>query len=220
MTWTDLGTPKPRREAVPYMPYDWVASNSRSLPSPYPFDETPLVATMLGRRTRRVFGTLSDVHLSKFLWLTSHSESAPDGRISLRTTPSAGAIHPIHVILSNFHEESWWRYVPSEHTLDEISLPPHGFDDLKSAMNEIVPFGEATALLLVAEPGKTASKYESSESLVWRDVGVLLGFQSIAAEGLGLSYCPLGMTGDPWIARLDPERKLVGVGAAFLGSRF
>lgn len=222
MTWIDLGTPKPRTENLPYSPYVWETLDVLLLPTPQPFNIVPFAATVLGRRTRRTFKALSDVQISGFFWLTSHCTSlrgqSPSPPESLHPTPSAGSIHPIHVIVGRFDESGWWRYEPSDHSLVEINIPPFAFDDLRSAMGEVVPFGEATALVLVAEPGKTFAKYELGSSLVWRDAGVLIGYQSLVAEALGLSYCPLGITADSWVSRLDPERKLVGVGAALLGA--
>lgn len=223
MTWIDLGTPKPRTEILPYSPYVWETLDVLQLCTPQPFDVVPFAATVLDRRTRRAFKALSDVQLSRFFWLTSHRTSlrdqSPNTPVLSHPVPSAGSIHPIHVIVSRFDDSSWWRYEPSDHSLAEIDIPPFAFDDLKSAMDDVVPFGNATALVLVAEPGKTFAKYEFGSSLVWRDAGVLIGYQSLVAEALGLSYCPLGITADAWVSRLDPERKLVGVGAALLGAR-
>ncbi|SEM10533.1 hypothetical protein SAMN05518845_11692 [Variovorax sp. YR750] len=86
-------------------------------------------------------------------------------------------------------------------------------------MDELIAAPVATLLLLVAEPGKTAAKYFNSESLVWRDAGVLLGYLSLAAEALGLAFVPLGITGDPWAGKLVDESGLAGVGAALVGRR-
>jgi hypothetical protein len=74
-------------------------------------------------------------------------------------------------------------------------------------------------LLFVGEPGKTFSKYNHATSLVWRDAGVLIGHMALVAESLGLNFCPLGITGEPWVSELDKQGKLVGVGVALLGSR-
>lgn len=41
----------------------------------------------------------------------------------------------------------------------------------------------------------------------------------MGAESLDLSYCPLGVTGEPWIGQLLDQPGLVGVGAAFVGSK-
>ena len=72
-------------------------------------------------------------------------------------------------------------------------------------------------MVLVAEPGKTAAKYANSESLVWRDAGVLLGYMSVVAEALGLGFCPLGITGQAYVSALSADARLTGVGLAVVG---
>ena len=70
----------------------------------------------------------------------------------------------------------------------------------------------------MAEPGKTAAKYEHHETLVWRDAGVVLGYMSLVAEALGLSFCPLGLTGRPQLTEFLPESQAMhGVGLSVLG---
>lgn len=109
------------------------------------------------------------------------------------------------------------RYNPFEHTLIEFEsdISP---GDVRRNMNAVVPAEVATLLLFAAEPGKTSAKYESANSLVWRDAGVLLGYLSIASESLGLNFAPLGVTGDPFTSELIKQPGLVGVGAAWVGS--
>jgi hypothetical protein len=79
----------------------------------------------------------------------------------------------------------------------------------------------ATLLAFVAEPGKTASKYENHETLVLRDAGVMLGYLSVVSEFLGFSFCPLGLTGEPYISQqlLNGDGRLTGVGLALVGER-
>ncbi|WP_169732561.1 hypothetical protein [Derxia gummosa] len=73
-------------------------------------------------------------------------------------------------------------------------------------------------LALIVEPGKTAAKYVNPESLVWRDAGVVLGYMSIVAEVLGLSFCPLGITAHAELTNLfGPNECLFGAGLALLG---
>jgi hypothetical protein len=69
-------------------------------------------------------------------------------------------------------------------------------------------------LAFVAEPGRTAAKYEDSDSLVWRDAGVLQGMLCAVAPAVGLEVCLLGPTGDEWVSRLAGEGQLRGVGLA------
>ena len=69
----------------------------------------------------------------------------------------------------------------------------------------------------IAESGKTASKYENPESLVWRDAGTLLGYMSLVAEALRLQFCPLGLTGDPELGDvLAPQSGLHGAGLSIV----
>lgn len=74
-------------------------------------------------------------------------------------------------------------------------------------------------MLLVAEPGMYAAKYQACESLVWRDAGVLVGYLSLVAEVLGLDFCPLGSTGGSALGYLDQQPQLLGVGVALVGGR-
>lgn len=73
-------------------------------------------------------------------------------------------------------------------------------------------------MLFAAEFGKTAAKYRYPESLVWRDAGVLQGALTLTATALGMSFCLLGITGNPWIGDLADQGQLMGVGAAIFGS--
>jgi hypothetical protein len=81
-----------------------------------------------------------------------------------------------------------------------------------------VPADGAVLIGLVAEAGKTAAKYEAEQSLVWRDAGVVLGYLSLVAEILQLSFCPLGMTGDEFVKPMSASGQLRGAGLVLLGS--
>ena len=72
-------------------------------------------------------------------------------------------------------------------------------------------------MLLLAEPGKTSAKYQHGESLIWRDAGILLAVMALIAEALDYSFCPLGITGEPWADQLATSGVLMGVGLALVG---
>ncbi|MDM0108661.1 hypothetical protein QTH97_27190 [Variovorax sp. J22R24] len=105
------------------------------------------------------------------------------------------------------------------HALLEIPGTESLADAARNCANEMVVSNEATLIALVAEPGKTHAKYEAPESLVMRDGGVVLGYVSIVAEALGLSFCPLGVTGNSFVAPLAPSGVLQGAGLLLVGSR-
>jgi SagB-type dehydrogenase family enzyme len=199
-----------------------MASKQEQLNVPDELEWPDLGRVIRQRRTRRDFGMLSSAQLNAFLWWSCRVTATGDRFLGFpltqRPAPSAGAIHPIHVCLSRSGED-WWRYDPEAHALAAIVGAEHALCGFRAAAAEVVSPQEGTLLLFIAEPGKTHAKYRDAESLIWRDTGVLLGHMALLAEGLTLNFCPLGVTGEPWATRLDQQHKLVGVGAAILGSR-
>jgi SagB-type dehydrogenase family enzyme len=214
--------PLPRLDFEPYRPVRWPDGPRRPLPTrnaPLPVDLSSLLEE---RQTRRDFTSeVSDTDLGDLLWLTCRSRSSrqspfgPDQES--RPHPSAGAMHPIHVLVSR-EDAPWSRYDPVEHALVQI-LDTHGnAAQVRRTAAKLVEVERGVLIALVAEPGKTAAKYENPESLVWRDAGVVLGYLSIVAEALGLAFCPLGITADEYLAHLSPTPGgLHGAGVAILG---
>lgn len=222
MKWISLGNPRPLPAAKPYSPIVWPSGNTVALPetgwsSCARFDE--IVAT---RRSTREFGPLALEPLGYLLNLTCRVHQlgmeALGFPLSFRPALSAGAIHPVHLVLTGPNFPGWWRYDPEHHALSQV---PSLIDSVvvRKAMDEVVETSAATLILFVAEPGKTAAKYADPESLIWRDAGVLLGFLAMGSEALGLSFCPLGVTGEPWASQLLSQPGLVGVGAALVGAQ-
>ena len=221
MTWIDLGNPSPRAEPTEWQPVDWGPSVVESLSIPHRRCLPCFDRVVNSRRTQRLFGNLDRDQLGSFFWYScriaaigSDSLGFP---ITQRPAPSAGAIHPIHVVVGDEHG-GWSRYVPEDHALAEIEGPER-FEGLCQKVRQVLDPQFGTMLLFVAEPGKTFSKYDHATSLVWRDAGILIGHMALVAESLSLNFCPLGITGEPWISELNEQGKLVGVGVALLGSR-
>jgi hypothetical protein len=123
------------------------------------------------------------------------------------------------LVIQLANDEGWARYNSQEHGLDLLRDDEELLQPLLEHCEQVVPRGRGHLILFVAEPGKTAAKYENSESLVWRDAGILQGSLALVAAALGLNYCLLGITGNPWITQLSDQGKLQGVGVAILGSK-
>lgn len=136
-----------------------------------------------------------------------------------RPYPSAGGIHPIHLVLQRPDGGALERYNTRGHSLEELPGSELLATCLREEAEKAVVTQASTLIALVAEPGKTAAKYTHSTSLVMRDAGVILGYLSLCSEVLGLNFCPLGMTGDEYLKSLDQQGKLRGVGLALIGSR-
>lgn len=228
MTWLDLGNPRPRPEAQHYAPVRWPEGERISLqplaklPPHDPIFERSFLDLATRRRSAREFAPLTLDRLGWLLALANRQLIRGPQHLGFpltqRPSPSAGAIHPVHLIVQSPALGGWNRYDPAGHEL--VSVP--GGPDVQTVRretDELVAAPSAMLLLLVAEPGKTAAKYLNPDSLVWRDAGVLLGYLSLAAEALDLAFVPLGITGDPWAGKLVDESGLTGVGAALVGAR-
>ncbi len=220
MEWPDLGQPAPRDALRTHQPITWPQGPRQLLTRSTP-DCDPVVAELFhARRSTRDFGAVSPAELSGWLDLSCRVQQrqASDLGFDLtrRPAPSAGAIHPVHVILVWPDASSWHRYEPFEHALlafDGVARAR----DAHAGLQQVLTAPDGTLVLLAAEVGRTAAKYDHCASLVWRDAGALLATMALAAHALSLAFCPLGVTGEPWTAGLLEDRGLVGVGAAFLG---
>lgn len=221
--WATLGNPVPRQDPEAYAPWQWPVVRSIALPA-----ASDVVSqwpeALLQRRSRRDFAPI-DIHaLSTLLWHTVRcqctAESPMGFSLQQRPVPSAGAIHPVHLLVQLPLEGGQWaRYNSMTHALDVLGRASTVLQGLCEEAGQVIRTEPGSLLLFVAEPAMTAAKYENPCSLVWRDAGVMQGALAIGAEALALNYCLLGITGDPWVGRLSEQCHLVGVGLAALGAR-
>jgi SagB-type dehydrogenase family enzyme len=221
MTWIDLGNPQPLEPPQPYVFVPWPEGQARPLEGGLGPQGATLAAISGNRHSRRSFAAPEITKIGELLALTSRVSSVVSSTLGFlqttRPTPSAGAIHPIHLILHSSREHGWCRYDPLEHAL--IDLPsPVAPTIVRDALNIVLPGQDATLLLFAGEPALTFAKYRDACSLLWRDAGVLQGYLSLAAEALRLNFCLLGVTGEPWISALIEQKALRGVGAAWVGA--
>lgn len=221
MDWIGLGNPYPLPSPKAHTPLEWPVGAVVPLPPASDVPARSFDDVVNARRTRRSFSALEPGSLSALLSLTCRVQQLGGAELGFpltrRPAPSAGAIHPLHLIVLEPDHVEWNRYDPFRHALIKL---PTTVDALlvRREMEELVAAPAATLLLFAAEPCMTAAKYANPWSLVWRDAGVLQGCLSLAAEALDLSFCPLGVTGEPWTSRLLDQPGLVGVGAAFVGA--
>jgi hypothetical protein len=229
VSWINLGNPRPHPESRPYAPLQWRESNllgfqelglpgsSRESVSP----EGSFAEILARRRTRYELGIPPTQAIEDLLHMTCRVQMQLGNTLgfslSRRPVPSAGGIHPVHVVLHAPGSNQLYHYDPIQHGLRRIDSLVN-VRELRSAMHDVVAGDRAVLLMLVGEPGMTAAKYADPSSLVWRDAGVLLGALIFAAESLRLNFVPLGVTGDPWAGQLVNRPGLCGVGAALIGS--
>jgi hypothetical protein len=200
MPWIDLQNPGLNGNPQQYKPIKWRLGKVDQLPEPDVSTTRAVGSVIETRQSRRDFYSMTSRQLSTVLWLSCRTKEKGISDVGIpiekRPVASSGAIHPIHVLLGKRHS-SWSRYNTELHALEELEgemVPSTGlFDEI----DQVLPPGEATILLFVAEPSKTFAKYANANSLVWRDAGVLLGHLAIVVESLDLNFCPLGITGEP-----------------------
>lgn len=222
MTWIDLADPLPREIPEPYAPIKWEVCEICSLPSFSGLPDRRFSEVLDARVSHREFGSVDDNQLGSFLWMACRTRSMSASNLGFdlehRAAPSAGAIHPIHIVVKRPNCARWWLYEPRTHQLLELKHAPAKLSNLYDLSLQVLQGDQAIRFLFLAEPGKTLGKYQNGASLVWRDAGVLLGVMALTAAAQGLNFCPLGITGEPWASTLADQGKLAGVGLALLGS--
>ena len=221
--WNWLGNPVPRQQPGAYTPWRWPVVRSIALP-PAADVSSPCASVLSERRSRRTFAALGLEDVSTLLWHTLYCQRTAESPLGFclqqRSTPSAGAIHPVHLVMQlPGYAAQWARYNPHTHALEVIGPSADILNALRAEADQVVDAQSGSLLLFVAEPAMTAAKYENADSLVWRDAGIMQGALAILAQALALNYCLLGITGDPWVGRLSEQCQLVGVGIAALGAR-
>lgn len=219
--WINLGSPYPKEIFDDYEPIVWDCTESIKLSGTILQSDVTINKIVENRRTLRDFKKLEIYQLGSVLWLThkilSFDDCGLSFPISYRPVASAGAIHPI-TILVNTENDEWFKYDGLAHALRRLANSAD-LVGLRESIKNILDPQDGIILFFVAEPGKTLSKYSNGISLIWRDAGVILGHIALLAESYGLSYCPLGLTGDDWVKKIDIDNKLAGVGMAIIGAR-
>lgn len=215
-TW--LSDPQPRATPSSYVRFCWPVTYRKMLKPGSAPKLVDLAEILTTRRSHRPGITPTIEALGALLWQVSRTicvAPSPYGfELERRPVPSAGALHPIHILLRWPKEGVWARYDPRTHHLEYLADEQGHLVGLAEHALEVAEATDGVVMAFVAEPGRTASKYENGESLVWRDAGVLQGTLCAVAPALGLQVCLLGPTGDTWISRLADECQLRGAGLA------
>jgi SagB-type dehydrogenase family enzyme len=213
----------PRTSPNLYEPLRWPVGALTALPPRSEPLQVDMVALLEQRQSRRSFNRdLTALEMGDFLWLACRSRSSRSGPFGFpqesRPHPSAGGMHPIHVLVAR-SDDGWMRYDPVEHALIELPGSRVAATLARKASTLLVPLNRGVLIALTAEHGRTAAKYEKVASLVWRDAGVVLGYMSVVAEALGLSFCPLGILGEPYVsAAVANDSRVQAAGLAVLGA--
>ena len=182
--------------------------------------ERSFVATLEARRSHRVMtrAPLREVVNAIAFGVRPREtiESDAFGR-SRRPSPSAGAIHPVDVLLVDGPTRIF-RYAPHAHQLEALRVQSRRhLDAFLEDCREILPEALGTGIVLVGEMNRVAAVYKRPESLLWRDAGVLLQTLALVATAYRLAFCPLGILGAPVVQAIGLSEQISGVGVALIG---
>lgn len=177
------------------------------------------------RKSSRIFRPITMEKLGSILWYSAKVKSTflqKNGYIlTHRGTPSAGARHPIDIIILNSNfllENNFYYYNPFEHSLNQVVSSS---DDIKlfiDHINQVVEINNATIIWFVAHVNRTATKYENAQSLIWRDAGALINNIQMTCTAIGINSCPIGSLGEPFISSFfNNTEGVFGAGGLLIG---
>lgn len=167
--------------------------------------------------------SLSLRQLSNLLWYAAKvidTHYQENGYIlSHRPSPSAGARHPIDLLLITPSKHLICQYYnPFEHSLNHLNLNKESLFELITHLNYNIQINEATAIWLIAHVDRTLAKYKNPASLIWRDAGALIQILQMTATALGIGSCPFGTLANPFIDKLFPSASLISCGGIIIGN--
>lgn len=176
------------------------------LPRPAERLAMPLGDVLRNRRSTRSFSTLDTAQLSTLLYHSARVRETwvgPGGfPCSSRSTPSAGARHPVDLIIipgemtgpgaTDLALDSPCLYDPMTCELVRLSGPSaEAFRDGLGHASRMLGGTPSVLLAMVARLERTFSRYRGGLSLVYRDAGALLATIGLVASAIGLRGCPL-----------------------------
>lgn len=193
--------PRPRAVPLPWSPFQPTALKTELLPIPAPVQSAPYLDVLKQRRSR-VGGPIFWDKVADILWHTVRcQEIGPVGRagipIEWRPVPSAGGLHPIHIVCIPEDARDGIRlYDPYEHAFIYLDVNAEKVvASQREALEQMVGKAVGCTLLLIADMEKVNAAYEHGETLVWRDAGCIIGSLCLTATALSSSACPLGFLG-------------------------
>ena len=182
---------------------------------------------VLNSRRSSLGGALPIDQLAALLWYAVGTKGhAPKGRASIpiewRSSPSAGGLHPIHVVcIPAPPDDEVLLYDAPTHSLGTLQLNDHGIVRLNAdEVLNVVGESRGWTLRFIADIDKIDAAYKNPTSLALRDSGCLLATICLCAEWLGLTACPLGFLGQALCDPLGfPSERFMGVGGVQVASR-
>jgi SagB-type dehydrogenase family enzyme len=198
-------------------------ADSQFIDLPHPAEFIPpkdsLVTALRNRISRREYldEPLKLEELSFLLWATQGVRGLPyEGRVILRTVPSAGARHPFETYLAVLHIDGLkpgvYRYLGVEHKLLIIREDEDFAQRLSAACADFAVHAAVT-FIWSALAYRTEWRYpEVAAKLIAQDSGHVCQNLYVACEGIGAGTCAVGAYDQDLVdemLELDPETEMV-----------
>lgn len=156
------------------------------------------------RRSQRTYDNdvLSLAELSYLLWATQGVQKNLSGERSLRTSPSAGARHALdtYMLIFRVHQlpRGLYRYIPSQHALEEINCSPTSMDTLVSHFRNVALLtGSAVTFMWVSNTYRMTWKFgPRGYRYLLLDAGHICQNAYLAAESINCGCCGIGSFDD------------------------
>jgi SagB-type dehydrogenase family enzyme len=221
----EIASPVLRDQELSYQEFLYPILSKQFLPEPLINHSAPFLEVVNTRRSRRDFKRLTFEQLNALLWHSSRTINVASPKLQTRwehrPAPSAGGRHPIDVFIvqqeNGKNELSLYQSIP--HALAALETDQENVNGLVLETEKILPRQEATVLWFGAQFERTLARYINGDSLVWKDAGALTATFSFVAEALNLNFCPIGITGEPYLSQCLHTTQVTGVGGAYVGSR-
>ena len=168
-----------------------------ALPKAVPEEGKGIWNTVAQRRSVRNFSdeSMSLEGLSRLLWATQ-GITATREELSLRASPSAGALYPVesYVVVNNIDtlEKGIYHYNVRDHALEFLKKGDFGWEVGKAALNQDICAEAQVVFIWTAIFDRSKWKYKQrAYRYVYLDMGHICAQLTLAAVGLDLGSCPI-----------------------------
>ncbi|NOK16003.1 hypothetical protein HMI50_02995 [Corallococcus carmarthensis] len=214
--------PRPRLKAKTPVPLGWPLRSRVCCPPVVPPIPQAFAAVLEARRSIRVMQRAPLREIVNALAFATRPRVLREGDVlsrSRRPSPSAGALHPIELVLVDWRgRPRVMRYDAFSHQLELLIVAdPEALRRFIRACGDLLPEVRGTALVLIGHASRTAAVYEMATSLLWRDAGALTQTLFLTATAFRLAFCPLGILGHEVVQALGLPADALATGAALIG---
>jgi len=217
--------PFPKTNPDEFVPFNYPIKSKKTLIRMFEKKKSDFLEIVLSRKSERNFNCPSLEHIAELLYYSNKIDAVFEDNsnylLTKRTAPSAGARHPIDLLISLPKigtERTLEYYNPIDHSLNELSLPKGSKESFFKEISDNLWIENSCVIWFSIQRDKTESGYENSESLYWRDAGALLYCIQLVSTYLGLKTCPLGTLVSNSFYGLFESDRLISGGGILIGT--